>query len=81
MEIIQTMAEQKQGWKDVLQAAKSEGRGYDDTDDQRKKKKIASLHYKRRKLEKDVKRYIRENTELSSRELEKIGRRHGFYTG
>ena len=75
------MAEQKQGWKDVLQAAKSEGRGYDDTDNQRKKKKIAALHYKRRKLDKDVKRYIRDNSRLNSKQFEEIGRRHGFYLG
>ena len=75
------MAQQKQGWKDVLQTAKSEGRGYDDTDDQRKKKKIAALHYKRRKLDKDVRRYIENATIISSQELDEIGRKHGFYFG
>jgi hypothetical protein len=65
----------------VLQAAKSEGRGYDDTDNQRKKKKIAALHYKRRKLDKDVKRYIKENSRLNSKELDEIGTRNGFYFG
>lgn len=73
------MAEQKQGWKDVLQAAKSEGRGYDDTEDQRKKKKIAALHYKRRKLEKNIKEYIKLNDPIRSKQIEAIGNKHGFY--
>jgi hypothetical protein len=63
----------------VLQAAKSEGRGYDDTEDQRKKKKIAALHYKRRKLEKNVKEHIKLNDPIRSRQIEAIGNRHGFY--
>ena len=48
---------------------------------QRKKKKIAALHYKRRKLDKDVKRYIKENSRLNSKELDEIGTRNGFYFG
>lgn len=75
------MAEQKQGWKDVLQAAKSEGRRYDDTEDQRKKKKIAALHYKRRKLEKNVKEHLKLNDPIRSRQIEAIGNKHGFYIG
>ena len=73
------MAYEKQGWKETLQTAKSEGRGYDDTNDDRAKKKVSSLHYKRRKLDKDVKRYIKDNRSYRSSEFERIGRQHGFY--
>ena len=46
-----------------------------------KKKKESSLHYKRRKLDKDVKKYIKHNNKINSEEIERIGRRHGFYIG
>ena len=73
------MAHEKQGWKDVLQAAKSERSRSDDRTDQAAKKKLASIHYKRRKLDKDVKQYIKYNTIIRSREIEQLGRRHGFH--
>ena len=75
------MAYKKPGWKDVLQTAKSEGGRQDDSDNQRKKKKLAALHYKRRKLEKDVRKYIKDHNRFNSRELDDIGRKHGFYFG
>lgn len=65
----------------ALQAAKSKGRRYDDSDNERKKKKESSLHYKRRKLDKDVRKYAKHNNKINSEEIERIGRRHGFYTG
>ena len=46
-----------------------------------KKRKQSSLHYKRRKLDKDVKAYIKGNTRYRSRDLERIGRNHGFHIG
>lgn len=64
---------------DALQAAKSKGRRYDDSDNERKKKKESSLHYKRRKLDKDVRKYIRCNNKFNSKEIDEIGRQHGFY--
>jgi hypothetical protein len=64
---------------DALQAAKSKGRRYDDSDNERKKKKESSLHYKRRKLDKDVRKYIRSNNKFNSKEIDEIGRQHGFY--
>ena len=50
-----------------------------DRTDQAAKKKLASIHYKRRKLDKDVKQYIKYNTIIRSREIEQLGRRHGFH--
>ena len=72
------MAHEKQGWKEVLQAAKPERSRSDDRIDQAAKKKLASIHYKRRKLDKDVKRYIKDTYYHRSTEIEQIGRRHGF---
>lgn len=75
------MAYKKQDWKDALQTAKSERSRQDDSDNQRKKKKLASMHYKRRKLEKDVRNYIKNNRKINSRDIEQIGRKHGVYFG
>ena len=72
------MAHEKQGWKEVLQAAKPERSRSDDRIDQAAKKKLASIHYKRRKLDKDVKQYIKDKYYYRSTEIEQIGRRHGF---
>lgn len=75
------MAYEKQDWKDTLQTAKSKGSRQDDSDNQRKKKKLAALHYKRRKLEKDVRNYINNNKHINFRDIDEIGRRHGFFFG
>ena len=72
------MAHNKQGWKDALQTIKSERSRQDNRDNQRAKKKVAELHYKRRKLDKDVKRYIKHDP-IHGSEIERIGRKHGFY--
>ena len=75
------MAYEKQDWKDALQTAKSERSRQDDSDNQRKKKKLAALHYKRRKLEKDVRNYINNNKHINFKDIDEIGRRHGFFFG
>ena len=72
------MAHTKPGWKDVLQAAKSEGSRSNDRADKARAKKIASIHYKRRKLDKDVKKYIKRDR-IKGSEIERIGRQHGFH--
>lgn len=47
---------------------------------QREDKKKASMHYKRRKLDKDVRQYIKGTRgPLRLTDIERIGRRHGFY--
>ena len=53
----------------------------DDRIDQAAKKKLASLHYKRRKLDKDVKEYTNRSRTINSRDIERLGRKHGFYLG
>ena len=75
------MAYEKPGWKDVLQTAKSERSRSDDRIDQAAKKKLASLHYKRRKLDKDVKEYTNKSRTINSRDIERLGRKHGFFLG
>ena len=45
------------------------------------KNKIKStLEYKRRKIDKDVKKYIQTHDEIKFNNIEHIGRSHGFYT-
>jgi hypothetical protein len=73
------MADKKQYWKDALQTAKSERSGQDDSINKRKQKKLASLHYKRRKLEKDIKKYARNSKRINSRTIDEIAGRYGFY--
>lgn len=73
------MADKKQYWKDALQTAKSEGSRQDDSINKRKQKKLASLHYKRRKLEKDIKKYAKHSKRINSRAIDEIAGRHGFY--
>lgn len=72
------MAYQKQYWKDALQTAKPKGSGLDNSNNKEQQKKQARIMYKRRKLEKDVKKYIKNDT-IRSSEIERIGREHGFY--
>ena len=58
------MAHKEQDWKDALQAAKSEGRRFDDNADEREKKKEARVMYAKRLLYKEIVR---------------IHRKHGIY--
>ena len=73
------MAHEKQGWKDTLQTIKPERSGSDDRADQREQKKIATQHYKRRKLDKDVRKYTGHARPIRSSAIDEIGRQHGFY--
>lgn len=74
------MAHEKRGWKDTLQAIQSERSRQDDRVDSREKKNKSKLMYRRRKLDKDVKRYYANARPIRSSEIERIGRQHGFYT-
>jgi hypothetical protein len=73
------MAYEKQDWKDALQTAKPERSRPDDDIDQRKKKE-ARMMYTRRILQKDINNYIKENESIRYRDIDAIGRKHGFYT-
>lgn len=73
------MAYEKQDWKDALQTAKPERSRPDDDTDQRKKKE-ARMMYTRRILQKDINTYIKENESIRYRDIDAIGRKHGFYT-
>ena len=72
------MAYQKRDWKDALQAAKSEGGGSNDTVDPREQKKRSRVMYKKRKLDKEVKNYVKNRYRINSKDIDTIGRRHGF---
>ena len=73
------MAHKQQDWKDALQAAKPERSRPDDDTDQRKKKE-ARMMYTRRILQKDINTYIKENGSIRYQDIDRIGRKHGFYT-
>ena len=72
------MAEQKQHWKDALRATQQEGNRSDDSSDPREKKKVARQHYIRRKLDKDIKKYINNTNQIKYKEIERIAKGYGF---
>ena len=81
------MVEEKQHWKDTLRAAKQEGDRSNDRNHPSEQiktienKKRATIMYRRRKLDKDVREYTKENTKINSRDIDGIGRSHGFHFG
>ena len=66
-------------WKDQLRAAKQERDRQDDRDNLAKTKKQSRLMYQKRKLDKDVKKYTNKHNRINSRDIDAIGRSHGFY--
>ena len=72
------MAYEKQYWKDTLQTAEPERSGFNNTTNKEQQKKQSRLMYKRRKLERDVKKYIKGEI-IKGSGIERIGRQHGFY--
>ena len=72
------MADKKQYWKDTLQTAEPKRSGFDNTTNKEQQKKQSRLMYKRRKLERDVKKYIKGEI-IKGSGIERIGRQHGFY--
>ena len=71
------MVNEKQYWKDALQAAKSERSRQDDTDNKRKKKKQSQIMYKRRKVEKEIKKLLKKNP-IRYKEVLEIHERYGI---
>jgi len=71
------MANEKQYWKDALQAAKPERSRFNDTDDKRKKKKQAQIMYKRRKIEKEIKKLLKHNP-IKYKEIVEVHGRYGI---
>ena len=72
------MAEEKQHWKDALRATQQEGDRSDNRPDPREKKKVARHHYIRRKLDKDIKKYINSTNQIKYKEIERIATGYGF---
>ena len=72
------MAHEKQGWQDALQAAKSKGYRPDDTKDPREQKKKAQLMYKRRRLDKDIKK-LNGRKVIRWSDIEAIHEQHGVF--
>ena len=72
------MAHKEQDWKDALQAAKSEGSGFNDDSDQREKKKEARVMYAKRLLYKDIKQLLNKKI-IKYKEIVGIHKRHGIH--
>ena len=72
------MAKEKQDWKDTLRAKKQEGDRQDDRDNLARKKKQSTVMYKKRKLDKDIKKYIKDNDPIKYKEIERIQQAHGI---
>ena len=68
----------KQRLSDALQTTESKGGGFDNKPDPREQKKIARQHYIRRKLDKDVKKYINSTNQIKYKEIERIAKGYGF---
>ena len=61
----------------ALQAAKSEGRRSNDSDNKRRKKKQSQIMYKRRKIEKEIKKLMKRNP-IKYKEVLEIHERYGI---
>ena len=72
------MAYEKQHWQDALQAAKPKGSGSNDSTDPREAKKRSRIMYNKRKLEKEIKKYVKNRIWIRSKDIDAIGRKHGF---
>ena len=72
------MSHKEQDWKDALQAAKSEGSGFNDDSYQREKKKEELLMYAKRLLYKDIKQLLNKKV-IKYKEIIGIHRRHGIH--
>ena len=72
------MAKEKQDWKSALRSAQQEGNRQDDKLDIARKKKQSTVMYKKRKLDKDIKRYIKDNDPIKYKEIERIQKTHGI---
>ena len=70
---------ENKNWKEQLYELKQKRDRPDDPTNIEQKKKTSRLMYQRRKLDKDVREYVKNNTILRSGEINRIGRRHGYY--
>ena len=81
------MAKEKQDWKDTLRTEKQKRDRSNDRDNSSEQiktienKKRATIMYRRRKLDKDVREYTKQNTKINSGDIDGIGRSHGFHFG
>ena len=63
-------------WKKELGKLKQKGDRQDDKLDLARKKKQSTVMYKKRKLDKDIKKYIKDNDPIKYKEIERIQRDH-----
>ncbi len=71
------MAHEKQHWKDALHAAQQEGDRQDDSVDPRETKKKSRLMYRRRKIDKDIKKLLKQDI-ITYKEITQIHDRYGI---
>lgn len=73
------MAYEKPNWKDVLHAENKKRRGRNNKTDPREKKKQVRQHYNRRRLDKDIKDYYKNNNPILFKKIEEIQEAHGVH--
>ena len=67
-------------WKEQLGNIKQKGDRQDDRLDPGKQKKKSRLMFRKRKLDKEIKKYINNAKHIRFEEIERIGQKHQFYT-
>ena len=70
-----------QDWKAKLNQLKAEPTTNDDTVNLREQKKRSRIMYKKRKLDKDIKYYIKNTVIIKWKTIDRIAQGHGFYFG
>ncbi len=68
----------KQRLQDAIKTTKSEGGRLDDNTDPRQQKKVARQMYLKRKLDKEIKKYIKDANPIKYTEIERIQRSYGI---
>ena len=68
-------------WKEQLKQLNTERSGSDNTVNLREQKKRSRIMYKKRKLDKDIKNYIKNTTVIKYKTIDGIAKGHGFYFG
>ncbi len=70
------MAKEKQHWQDALRSAQQEGDRQDNRLDPREQKKKSRIMYKRRKIDKEIKKLLKRSP-IKYKDIEDIHDRYG----
>ena len=73
------MKEGLTNWKDKLATLRTDSPNAETNE--REQKKRSRIMYKKRKLDKDIKNYIKNTTVIKWKTIDRIAQGHGFYFG